>query len=440
MLKQAFCLAIPRDQWHRTDPWVRLGMNGAVWMVGGLLAFAAIVSISGAVVANGSVTVDGNYKTVQHLDGGIVTKILVSNGMLVQKGAVLMRLDDTGTAANLAIVNGRIRDQLIQQARLIAERDRKPDFDIPATVQDYMSDSQTGESLRTQRALFAARRASHQGELSVLTQRLDQLRSALAGQRTELTSRTRQLELANKDLATVEPLFARGYANQYRLGQLQREQARMQGEVGRAKADIESTKGAISEAELKIAQAEKSYTQTVVDDLQKVQAQLSELDEQRKTLAGKQDRTIIRAPMTGHVHALAAHTEGGVIQPGTAIMQIIPVGERLVVEAEVQPQDIDKVRQGHAASVRFPAFDARVTPQLEGKVVSVSPAEITDSRGRTYFTARIELGESQIKLLGDRHKLVPGMPAEVFIQTASHSILSYIVKPLVDAMTRSFRE
>ena len=212
------------------------------------------------------------------------------------------------------------------------------------------------------------------------------------------------------------------------------------GDVGKLTADIARSKGGIAEAELKIAQSEKEYTQNVVDELRKVQAQLSEVEEQNKTIADKMARIVIRSPESGRVHALAVHTEGGVIQPGTPLMQIVPDGDRLVIEAQVQPQDIDKVRQGLTAAIRFPAFDAKSTPRLSGTVSTISAAELTSNQGKTYFTARIEIPAAELKRIGAMHKLVPGMPAEVFIETASRSILSYFIKPLVDAMARSFRD
>lgn len=440
MLKKLLGLEVPDDQWQSSDPWVKLGMRSCTWLFGGLVAFAAIVSITGAVVATGTVTVDGNYKTIQHLDGGIVSKIAIKNGDLVKRGDILMRLEDTSAQANLAIIMGRVRDQLIQQARLIAERDRRDGFELPPAVKPFAEEALTKENFVTQKSLFAARRASQLGEVSVLIERRDQVKAEIVGQQTDLKSRKRQLELATKELGDIEPLFAKGFSNQQRLGGLQREQARLEGDVGRIGADIARSRGAIAEAELKIAQSEKEYTQNVVDELRKVQAQISELDEQRKTLADKLERILIRAPISGRVHALSSHTEGGVVQAGTPIMQIIPDGERLVIEAQVQPQDIDKVRQGLAAGIRFPAFDARTTPRLAGTVSTISAAELTTNQGKTYFTARIEIPPAEFKRIGASHRLVPGMPAEVYIETASRSILSYFLKPLVDAMSRSFRD
>lgn len=426
--------------WLASDPWVTLGIRSAIGMFGGVVLISLLITISGAVLAPGTVTVEGNYKTIQHLDGGIVTKIHVKNGDLVKRGDVLMQLEDTTPKANLAIVMGKIRDFLIQQERLNAERDRKASFSLPESVRPFADDPQVKDILATQRSLFEARRASHVGEQSVLRQRLEQVQAELKGQETELKSRKRQLDLANKELGDVEPLFAKGFANQQRLGGLQREQARLEGDVGRLTADVARSKGAIAEAELKIAQSEKELTEKVVDELRKIQAGLSEIEEQRKAHADKLQRILIRAAESGRVHALAAHTEGGVIQPGTPIMQIVPDGGRLVIEAQVQPQDIDKVRQGLSAAIRFPAFDARTTPRLNGKVSTVSAAELTSQQGKTYFTARVEIPPAEMQRIGAAHRLVPGMPAEVYIETASRSILSYFLKPMIDAMSRSFRD
>ena len=440
MIMKALGLEANGASWHTSDPWVRLGLRSAVAMFGGLVALCIVVSISGAVVAPGTVTVEGNYKSIQHLDGGIVARIGVRNGDLVAKGQELVRLDDTAAKANLAIVDGRRRDYAIQLSRLIAERDRRPFADLPEAVRPFAGDAQVKEILASQKALFDARQASHHGELSVLTRRLEQVQAETGGQAMELRSRKRQLQLANKELADIEPLFKKGFANQQRLGGLQREQARLEGDVGKIHADVARNTGSVAEAELRIAQKEKDYTQAIVDELRKVQAQLAEAEESHKALADRLDRTVIRAPQTGRVHALSVHTEGGVIQPGTPLMSIVPDGERLVIEAQVQPQDIDKVRQGLPAAVRFPAFDAKTTPRIDGTVSTVSAAELTTSQGKTYFTARIEVSPAELARIGSAHRLVPGMPAEVYIETASRSILSYFVKPLADAMARSMRD
>jgi HlyD family secretion protein len=433
-------VATGEADWHATDKWITIGNRTVYWLLGGLIVFSSLVSINGAVVANGTVTVESNYKSVQHLDGGIVAKILVRNGDRVAQGDVLMRLDDTAARTNLAVVKGRVNDQLIQQARLLAERDRKQSMELPPTVLAAASDPALAKIIETQKSLFDAKRAAHLGELSVLRERINQLRSDRAGTEAQLAARSREFESSEAELAGVKPLFEKGFANQQRYGSLLRDTARLEGEVGRLKSDLLRSAGALAEAELKLLQSDKDYTQAVVDELKKVQATLAEQEEARTALTDKLERIEIRSPRAGHVHALAAHTEGGVIQPATTVLQIIPEGEKLIVEAQVQPQDIDKIFKGQTASLRFTAFNAKATPKLEGTVSNISAAQITDNQNRTFFTAQIEVSVEELKKLGAQHQLKPGMPAEVYIETVSRSILSYFLKPLGDITSKAFRE
>ena len=426
--------------WHATEKWIRIGNRTVFGLLGGLLVASALIRISGAVVASGIVTVESNYKSVQHLDGGIVSKILVRNGDRVAQGDVLIRLDETAARTNLQVVKGRVNDQLVQQARLIAERDRLPVMALPPEVLSSAADPALAKIIDTQKSLFEARRAAHLGELSVLRERIDQLRNDRAGTLAQLNARTREYESSAAEFAGVKPLFEKGYANQQRYGGLQRDTARLEGEVGRLRSDLMRASGALAESELKLLQSDKDYTQAVVDELKKVQATLAEQEEARTALADKLERTEIKAPRPGLVHALAAHTEGGVIQPATTILQIIPEGEKLIIESQVQPQDIDKVRAGQKASLRFSAFNAKVTPKLEGNVINISAAQLTDNQNKSYFTAQIEVSVEELKKLGASHQLKPGMPVEVYIETESRSIMTYFLKPLSDLTTKAFRE
>ncbi len=440
LLRPASGTATADAAWHATEHWITIGNRTVCWLLGGLLLFTSVVPISGAVVATGTVTVENNYKSVQHLDGGIVAKILVRNGDRVAQGDVLVRLDDTTARTSLAVVKGRVSDLLVQQARLEAERDRKPAMTLPPEVLTAAADQALAKIVATQQSLFAARSNAHHGELSVLRQRIAQLDADRTGTEAQLQARTREFELASRELDSVRPLFDKGLVNQQRYGALQRDAARLEGDIGRLKSDLMRSIGAIGEFELKLLQSDKEYTQQVVDDLKKVQAALAEQEESRTQLADRLGRIEIRAPRAGHVHALAAHTEGGVIQPGSTILQIIPEGEKLIVEAQVQPQDIDKLHKGQTASLRFTAFAARTTPKLDGTLSNISAAQFTDQQNRSYFTAQIEVSAQELKKLGGGHALKPGMPTEVYIETNSRSILSYFVKPLGDLMSRSLRE
>jgi HlyD family secretion protein len=329
----------------------------------------------------------------------------------------------------------------VQLARLEAERDRSTAItyppEIPAAAKD---DATLVKAIQAQQALFEARLASRNGELDVLRQRIAQTETEAQGLARILSARRKEADLNAAELASVKPLFDRGFANAQRLMPIQREQARLEGEVGRLTAEQSKAQSAVAEARLKLALSEKEFLQGVVEELRKVQAQLAEANEQRIAALDKLRRIEVRAPRTGRVHALALHTEGGVIQPGGTMLQIIPEGERMLIDAQLPPAEIDKVRQGQPAYVRFPAFNAKSTPRLEGAVHAVSPAQVTDNQGRSFFTVQILLAEGELGKLPKGLELVPGMPAEVFIETGSRTILSYFVKPLTDALARTFRE
>jgi HlyD family secretion protein len=435
--------ALPQsgDAWAASDPWIARGRR-VLWALIAVFALFGLIGISGAVVATGTVSVEGNYKTVQHLEGGIVSQILVKNGDRVGEGDPILRLDDAQVRASLGIARGRLSDAFIQQARLEAERDAKRSFTLPSRLLLDPADPQVARMLDAQRTLFAARQISRQGEMQVLSQRVEQISNDIGGIERQLIARTREFELNERELKAVLPLFEKGFVNQQRLGPLQRDQARLDGELGRLKSDLARARAAQAEAELKLEQSEREFQSQVADELRKVQAQVTEFTEQRGALEDRLSRTLVRAPRAGRIHALAPTTVGGVIAPGSAIAQVIPEGERMVVEVRIQPQDIDKVRGGYPAAVKFPAFNANKTPRLEGMVTNVSPAQVNDPQqnGKPYFTAQIELSASEIARLGREHPLVPGMPAEVYIETSSRSILSYIIKPLVDTMSQLGRD
>lgn len=424
--------------WHATEPWVRFGNHTVFLLLGGLLLSSTLFSINGAVVASGTVSVEGEYQTVQHLEGGIISKILVRNGDHVKKDQVLIQLEDAQAEASMSVTSAKVIDYSIQEARLIAERDRKETFALPANLK--LDDGDNRKIFEAQKQLFDARRTSYLGQRKVLTQKIIQADSELAGGESQMKARIREHDLNTKELETVRPLFEKGYVNQQRIGPLEREASRLVGEIGNLKAEMAKTKSARAEAEARLAQADKEYTQQAAEDLQKVQASLGEQREALKSSSDKVQRTELKAPASGVIHNMAVHTVGGVIQPGGTLLQIIPDDREFVIDAKIQPRDIESVHSGQPASVRFSSFDSHTTPKLNGLVRRVSAAEIADKDGKTYFTAEVTVPKSEIARLEQGQRLVPGMPAEVYMQTHERSILSYFLKPLGDMMANTFRE
>ena len=429
------------ELWPSTEPWIAFGRMVLIGLAVITVLFG-FVSINGAVVASGTVTVESNTKTVQHLDGGIVQRIFVKNGDSVKEGDLLVKLDDTQVRSNVGISRGRTLDALTQRLRLEAERDGKLTFTLPDALTAGEADPQTLRMFEAQHALFVARRTSRLGEQGVLKQRVEQLKNDLGGMHQQLESRQRELELTTRELKNVLPLFEKGFLNQGRLGPLQRDEARLKGDTGRLLTEVEKAKSALTEASLKLAQSDKEFNSQVADELRKALSQFTEANE---TLAGLEDkltRTEIRAPRSGHVNALAISTEGGVIAPGSAIAQVVPDDEKLIIEAKIQPGDIDKVRGGLNAVVKFPAFNSKSTPRLEGLVTTVSPATLKDQdqQNKPYYQVQVELPAEELAKLSREHKLVPGMPAEVYIETHSRSILSYVIKPIADIISHLGRD
>ncbi len=429
--------ATAKNDWHATDPWVNYGMRVVVLLFAGVVVLS-VIPISGAVVSTGTVTVEGDYKSVQHLEGGIVSKILVKNGDSVKEGDVLVKLDDTQARASMTATSSKVSEFTIQEARLIAERDHKDNFALPDGIDG--NDPATAQILSAQTSLFEAKRTAYIGQQKVLHQKLGQAESEIKSNESQIAARKKERDLNDKELATVMPLFEKGYVNQQRVGPLQREAARLEGEINTFKSETNKLKAARAEMAARLAQIDKDFAQQAAEDLQKIQPQLSEQREMKKSYSDKMKRTDIRAPVTGLIHALAVHTEGGVIQPGGTVLQIVPQTNALAVQAKVTPHDIDKVHDGQIATVRFSSFDSHTTPRLQGRVRSVSAAEIIDKEGKSYFTAEVEIPASELaKLESDQH-LLPGMPAEVYLEGRSRMILSYFLKPLTDMMARTFRE
>lgn len=424
--------------WHKTKPWSDFGTRIIIYLFGGLILFTSLVSIAGAVVATGTVTVENRYLPVQHREGGIVRHILVKDGDQVQAGDVLIELDGTSIRASADVVAKRVVDLELQNARLIAERDDLSDLEIPAQLD--LNAPQSQKSLRHQRALFLTRKRSRDGEVSVLTERVGQLEREIAGHNAQLTARDEEFNINADEFNKIRPLVEKGYVSQRRVAALRRETARLEGERGRLRAQVAQLEGVISETKLRIAQLYKEFGRQIAVEMQAVSARLAE---QKEALKAQQDilaRLSIRAPRDGIIHALRINTPGAVITPASLIAQIIPSQEMLYVEALVRPRDISKVQQGLEANIAFTAFNTRTTPRIKGSVTKVSAAELHNRQGATYYTAKIEFERAELEKNNLENRLLPGMPADVFIETTPRSILSYFLRPLTDAMNLAMRE
>jgi HlyD family secretion protein len=417
---------------------IGLAVLGLVF--GGVGGWAATTSLSGAVIAGGQVVVETNVKKVQHPTGGVVGEILVRDGDRVRAGDLLIRLDETVTRANLAMISKQLDQLEARQARLEAERDGADAIKIPATLASRRNEPGVAEVLAGERTLFEARRTAMAGQRAQLTERVAQLREEIRGLEAQVMAKRKQIGLINQELEGVEKLYRQNLVPITRLTALQREASRLDGEEGQLIAQIATSKGKIAETELQIIQLGQELRREVAGELREVLSKIGEFAERKVTAEDQLKRIEVRAPQDGFVHQLSVHTVGGVINPAEPIMMIVPQADTLVIEARIAPQDIDQVHPGQPVGLRFSTFNRRTTPELKGTIARVA-ADLTREAqtGATYYTARIKISDEELKKL-EGNALLPGMPVEAFIETGSRTALSYLVKPFEDQLARAFRE
>jgi HlyD family secretion protein len=410
-------------------------------LVVGCGGWAATARLAGAIIAPASVVIDTDVKKVQHQTGGIVAQLNVRNGDHVEAGAVLIRLDDTMTGANLSVVTKTLDELTGRRARLLAEQEGADKISFPEDLVKRARDGgDTAQIIAGEQKLFHARRAAQGGQEAQLRERIAQLHEEATGLESQRSAKEREIAYIKDELTGLESLQARNLTTKNRVTALRRDAARLEGERGQIVSAIAQAKGKIAETELKVLQLGQDLHTEVLRDLREIDARLGELMERKISAEDQFRRTEIRAPQAGIVHQLAVHTVGGVISPGETLMVIVPQSEGLSVEARVPPQSIDQVSPGQKVMVRFSAFDQSTTPQLAGSV-SIVAADITrDPRtGQPYYAIRIAISDEEIARLNGL-KLVPGMPAEAHLQTHMRTALSYLAKPLTDQFSRAFRE
>jgi HlyD family type I secretion membrane fusion protein len=419
---------------------VAIGFAAIAVFFGVFGAWGALVPLDSAAIAPGVVSVDTNRKTLQHFEGGIVSAIRVREGDKVVAGQVLIRLDDTQARATLDLLRGRRVAAGALDARLIAERDGKDEITFPGWLVQAREDQKSREIIDGQVNIFNSRRTALAGQTSILNRGMGQFSEEINGLHGQIDSEDRQYELISEELKGLRDLFEKGFAKKPRILALEREAARIKGNRSQNIAGIARAEQSIAEARLRINELQTAMINEAVAELREVQSELFDLSERIKAAEDVLRRTEIRAPLDGTVVDLQVHTRGGVIGPGARLLDIVPSGERLVVEARVDPGDIDVVHPGLQARVRFTAFNLRSTVAVDGTVTSVSADTLVDDRsGASYYLARVELAEDFTNQLADA-SLYPGMPAEVMIVTGARTALDYFMRPITRSLNRAFRE
>ena len=422
----------------------RIGLAVVLVVFGGFGTWAALAPLASAAIGSGVISVENYRKTVQHLEGGIVREIKVRDGELVVRDQVLLTLDDTQPKAQLEVLRGQFFAALAREARLVAQRDGLVRVVFPNELMQARHDARAADAMRVQVQTFTARKQSHDGEATLYQRQIEQLRAKSAGLVAQKKSREQLVLSFESERIDFEALVQQGYAERQRVREMERNVAQSEGQRGSLISDLAATELQVSEIQVKSLQLGKELQREVAKDLAEVQGELSALREKLRSVQDTVERTVVRAPDAGMVLGLDVHTLGAVVRPGARLLDIVPQNEKLVVEAQLSPQDIDQVRIGQSAEVRFPSFKQRDLPRVDGRLISVSADRLVDDNdGRKvpYYLVRVDISPAGLQALtGAKLVLLPGMPAEVLVNTGERTMLQYLIAPLSNTVARSFRQ
>lgn len=431
----------------------RQGFALVLVVFGGFGAWASLAPLTSAALAPGVITVEHYRKTVQHLEGGIIRTLDVHDGDSVQQDQVLATLDDTQSRAQLEVFRGQLYIRIAQEARLAAQRDGLRSVHYPQELLAHRDDSRVQEAIRLQDQTFQVRQAANDGESAVYRRQIEQLRAKAEGLQAQKHSKDRLVDSYRGDVADFKSLLKEGYTEKQKVEELDRALAQSEGQRGELVSDIAASELQIAEIELKILQLQKDLQREVAKELSEVQAESFQLREKVQLLESTLNRTVIKAPVAGMVLGLAVHTIGAVISPGGRLLDIVPKDQKLIIEAQVAPIDIDRVKMGQLTEVRFSAFKTRDVPMIMGTLISLSAdrmvpdsADSKNSKESTggnaaYYLVRVAVSPEGLEALSAANlELVPGMPAEVLITTGERTLVQYLAKPLTDTFKRAFIE
>jgi HlyD family type I secretion membrane fusion protein len=402
--------------------------------------WAALAPLNSAVVAPGVLAVESNRQTVQHLEGGIIRKILVRDGDHVRAGQTLFQLDRVQSEASFRITKNQLDTALARRDRLIAERDSRPALSFSPDLAAQAADPDVAQAMADEARQFTQRRATTQGQIAVLNTRIAELRIEIEGIDTERAAMTDQVGLLDEEIAGLQTLFKQDLVPKPRLLAVQRERSQLQGQIGRSLSDKARSEKSIAETELQIRQLQQQFYQDVSKELADIETQSADL-RQRYTVAQDQFRRVdVPSPMSGTAQNLRVFTEGAVVRAGDPLVDIAPDHGQLMIEARVSPNDIDGVHSGQKVEVRFSTFHSRTIPVISGEIKSVSQDRLLDEATHMpYYLSIIEVEDAKLpaEIQG---KLRAGMPAEVIVPTGSRTALQYMIGPLTSALRKTMRE
>lgn len=407
-----------------------------VFLVGGIGFWAATARLDAAVIGSGSVLVKNDVQNVQHVDGGTLNQILVSTGQQVEAGQPVLILDTFDLQTRIGMLEAQLLEAEARAARLAAERDGV-DMVTPASFAS--ADPDALRILDGERRLMEENRLNREGELASLDLQADQLRFDTEGQTARRQSLLEELALVEDSFARFDKLQKAGSVEKSRLDEILRDLTRMRGEMGEIDANLARNQTRQTEITLERDRLMATAKADAHRELRALEPQITDLRQQLAAAVEKKERAVLRAPVAGVVNELNVSTLGEVVPPGKTLVTIVPSETDLVIEFRISTTDIDAIQPGQKARLRFPAFNQRLTPEIDGVVDTIAAAAVMDpNTGMTYYTARAK-ATGNLDDLGTRG-LVPGMPVEVYIPTQERVVISYLVQPVVDQMNRAMRE
>ena len=417
-----------------------MGYAAVLLFFGGFAAWSAHAPLASAAVAQGVVSPDGNRKTIEHLEGGIVRAIHVREGDKVRAGQILVTLEDIKARAEFDELRERLIHLVTVEARLLAEQSGAESIAVPSALSAF-EPAIVEPSLIAQRRLFESRRATLLGREQILGQRILQLEAEIAGLREVIAARDDQLALIDRELKAARTLYEKGLSTLPKLLDLERAEAELRADRATSQALIARHRQSIGETRMQLLTMREEVSEKIAEELSQVRTDLAVVQSQMPSREDVLTRTVVTAPVAGTVMDLQVTTINGVVKPGAPLLDLVPDGAQLVIDARIKPTDMDIVHAGQAARVLFPAYGQRNLPQIFGHLRSVSADRLTDERtGEAYFLAKVEVTPDEIKHASPDIQLSPGMPADVMILTGERTVLEYLVRPFIDSITKSFRE
>jgi HlyD family type I secretion membrane fusion protein len=418
----------------------RIGYGVILVTFVGLLGWAALAPLDSAVIANGVISAEGNRKTIQHLEGGILRRILVHEGDKVKAGQLLFELDPTQANAAVGITRNQYVSLRAMEARLLAERDQRPSISFPADLLSQRSDPDVSRAIADETSQFQERRATFSGQVDLMNAQRDQYQSEIEGIDRQTQGLKDQLGFIEDELGDLRKIYDKGLVPRPRLLALEREQANLSGSIGRLVADRSKVVQGIGETQLKIRQIKQQFYQEVSQNIAETRQKLAEVTEKEVVASDAQRRINIVSPVNGTAQNLRFFTEGAVVRPAEPMIDIAPNDEAFVIQAHFAPTDVDNVHAGMTTEVRLPAFHSRHMPILNGKIESISSDRIADPENKTaYFLGIIKVDVKQLPP-EFRGKVTAGMPAQVIVPTGERTVLQYLFSPLRDTLRTTMRE